>query len=85
MAGYSSGVHNTFTALAKTETINKEHNCNCGGNGTENIRSAVEAIVAATGRGKDKVIPLLQALQNHFNYIPSDALKILYQLSDVTP
>ena len=53
--------------------------------GAQAVRSAVEAIVTATGREKDKVIPLLQALQNHFNYIPSDALRLLYELTDVTP
>jgi len=71
--------------LAKTENIPNNNNCNCGGTGATDIRPAVEAIVAATGRGKDKVIPLLQAVQNEFNYIPSDALKLLYELTDVTP
>ncbi|MCK7540784.1 MAG: NAD(P)H-dependent oxidoreductase subunit E [Marinilabiliales bacterium] len=76
---------NTCTALAKTENIPNNHNCNCGGTGATDIRPAVEAIVAATGRGKDKVIPLLQAVQNEFNFIPSDALKLLYELTDITP
>jgi NADH-quinone oxidoreductase subunit F len=71
--------------LAKTENIKTNDNCNCGGTGATDIRQAVEAIVASTGRERDKVIPLLQKVQDHLNYIPSDALKILYELTDVTP
>jgi NADH-quinone oxidoreductase subunit F len=71
--------------LAKTENIETKDNCNCGGTGASDIRQAVEAIVASTGSEKDKVIPLLQAVQDHFRYIPSDALKLLYELTDVTP
>jgi NADH:ubiquinone oxidoreductase subunit F (NADH-binding)/NADH:ubiquinone oxidoreductase subunit E/NAD-dependent dihydropyrimidine dehydrogenase PreA subunit len=71
--------------LAKTENIETKDNCNCGGTGATDLRKAVEAIVASTGKGKDKVIPLLQAVQDHFRYIPSDALKLLYELTEVTP
>jgi len=71
--------------LAQTENIQQAHNCNCGGTGANDIRPAVEAIVAATGREADKVIPLLQAIQDSFNYIPSEALKLLYELTEVTP
>lgn len=71
--------------MAQNSDIQKSHNCNCGGTGANDIRPAVEAIVAATGREADKVIPLLQAIQDSFNYIPSDALKILYELTEVTP
>jgi NADH:ubiquinone oxidoreductase subunit F (NADH-binding)/NADH:ubiquinone oxidoreductase subunit E/Pyruvate/2-oxoacid:ferredoxin oxidoreductase delta subunit len=71
--------------LGKTDTIQSNTGCSCGGTDAAPIRPAIEAIVASTGREKDKVIPLLQAVQDHFNYIPSDALKILYELTDVTP
>ena len=71
--------------MAQTENIKDTNNCNCGGTGANHIRPAVEALVAATGREADKVIPLLQAIQDEFNYIPSDALKILYELTEVTP
>jgi NADH-quinone oxidoreductase subunit F len=71
--------------LAKTENIKTNDNCNCGGTEAIDIRQAVEAIVASTGRERDKVIPLLQKVQDHLNYIPSNALKILYELTDVTP
>ncbi len=71
--------------MAKTDQISDTHNNCCGGTGATDIRPTVEAIVAATGRESDKVIPLLQAIQEAFNYIPSDALKLLYELTDVTP
>ncbi len=71
--------------MAKTDNIKDNGSCACGGTGAPPLRPAVEAIVASTGREKDKVIPLLQAVQDQFNYIPSDALKLLYELTDVTP
>ena len=37
------------------------------------------------GRGKEAAIPLLQAIQNHYRYLPDDALRRLCELTDITP
>jgi len=51
----------------------------------EEITSAVEAVVKETGTGKDKVILILQEVQKRLNYLPSEALKHICRITDVTP
>lgn len=45
----------------------------------------VEAIVASIGRRPEDLIPLLQAMQKHYNYLPKPALERLCQITDITP
>ncbi|MBC8320871.1 MAG: NAD(P)H-dependent oxidoreductase subunit E [Bacteroidetes bacterium] len=45
----------------------------------------VEAVVAEIGTEKNKAIPILQAVQNKLNYLPSEALKLICELTDITP
>ncbi|HPO13366.1 MAG TPA: NAD(P)H-dependent oxidoreductase subunit E [Candidatus Hydrogenedentes bacterium] len=45
----------------------------------------VDQIVARYGRGQDAVIPILQALQKQFRYLPDEALRRVCSISDVTP
>ncbi len=61
--------------------------CRCeGGSFTEeDINSAVEAVVKQTGTGKDKVILILQEVQKRLNYLPSEALKHICRITEVTP
>jgi NADH-quinone oxidoreductase subunit F len=61
--------------------------CNCDGRSLSvgEIISAVEEVVKETGTGKDKVIPILQKVQNRLNYLPSDALKHICKITEVTP
>jgi NADH-quinone oxidoreductase subunit F len=47
--------------------------------------SRVEAIVARLGRESDKVIPILQAIQNEFRYLPAEALTRVCEISEITP
>jgi NADH-quinone oxidoreductase subunit F len=70
----------------KEENINTE-TCDCGGGSmnVEEITSAVEAVVKETGTGKDKVILILQEVQKRLNYLPSEALKHICRITDVTP
>lgn len=42
-----------------------------------------DAIIERIGRTRDKIIPLLQAIQQEFNYLPSDALNRLYEQTDI--
>lgn len=59
--------------------------CNCRGAGTDEIIRVVESVVERIGRGKDKVIPILQAVQDELNWIPSDALKHISRITEITP
>ena len=47
--------------------------------------AAVERIVAETGRGRHAAIPILQAVQSHFRYLPPEALERVCELTDITP
>lgn len=45
----------------------------------------VDRIVSEIGRGKEAAIPLLQAIQTHYRYLPDEALHRLCELTDITP
>ena len=59
--------------------------------GTRNTEDAprdtefVDAAVAEIGRTPDKVIPILQAIQGHFRYLPEEALQRVCEVSEITP
>ncbi|MHC4997316.1 MAG: NAD(P)H-dependent oxidoreductase subunit E, partial [Planctomycetota bacterium] len=45
----------------------------------------VEEIVERIGRTPDAVIPLLHEIQDHYRYLPPDALQHLSAITDITP
>ena len=45
----------------------------------------VDEVVARLGRGRESAIPLLQAIQVHYRYLPDDALRRLCEITDITP
>jgi NADH:ubiquinone oxidoreductase subunit F (NADH-binding)/NADH:ubiquinone oxidoreductase subunit E/Pyruvate/2-oxoacid:ferredoxin oxidoreductase delta subunit len=47
--------------------------------------SAVDRIVSEIGRDAASVIPILQAVQKEFKYLPDAALRRVCELSDITP
>jgi len=47
--------------------------------------SIVEKIVAEIGFTADKIIPILQAIQARFNYLPEVALRRITEISEITP
>lgn len=47
--------------------------------------SFVDDLVTRTGRGRESAIPLLQAIQTHYRYLPDEALRRVCELTDVTP
>lgn len=49
----------------------------------EVLHRRTDAIISRVGGSRDKVIPLLQALQEEFNYLPSDALNRIYERTDI--
>ena len=44
-----------------------------------------EQTVARVGRKPDAVIPILQALQEHYGYLPEEALRRVCERSEITP
>jgi NADH-quinone oxidoreductase subunit F len=51
----------------------------------DDIANIVDRLIETTGSSPDKVIPLLQAIQKEFNYLPEDALKRVYETTSITP
>ena len=52
---------------------------------TEFDLTFVDRSVERIGRGGEKVIPILQAVQEHYRYLPAEALERICQISDITP
>ena len=71
--------------LKKIDNIETEE-CNCDSKiSTAEIYSAVETAVSTFGKSKDKVIPILQAVQDELNYLPSESLKYICEITEITP
>ena len=47
--------------------------------------SHIDAIVEAKGRGPEAVIPILQAIQSEYRYLPNAALERVCELTDIQP
>lgn len=45
----------------------------------------VDQVVDAHGRGPESVIPILQALQDRYRYLPGEALERVCDLTDIAP
>jgi NADH:ubiquinone oxidoreductase subunit E len=45
----------------------------------------VDQLVSKIGRGKEAAIPLLQAIQTHYRYLPDEALRRVCELTEITP
>ena len=58
--------------------------CSCSG-GEEVDLSYVGQCVGDLGRGKEAVIPILQAIQSHYRYLPDAALERVCELTEITP
>jgi len=68
------------------EVINSETGCkDCNPADIREIRSAVDEVVNRTGGEKEKVILILQEVQNKLNYLPSEALKYICEITEITP
>jgi len=42
-------------------------------------------VVEETGHEREAVIPILQRLQEHFRYLPAEALERVCELTEITP
>jgi NADH:ubiquinone oxidoreductase subunit F (NADH-binding)/NADH:ubiquinone oxidoreductase subunit E/Pyruvate/2-oxoacid:ferredoxin oxidoreductase delta subunit len=49
------------------------------------ITDIVDRIIESKGRTVDKVIPILQAIQQEFNYLPEPALRRVCETTDIKP
>ena len=47
--------------------------------------SVVDEIVAREGRGIEAAIPILQAIQRHYRYLPDEALQRVCELTEIPP
>ena len=47
--------------------------------------SFVDKIVQEIGRNSGTVIPILQAIQEHYRYVPEEAMERVCELTDITP
>ncbi len=57
-----------------------------GATGADSVDlSYVDRVVERTGRDREAVIPILQALQEHYRYLPAEALRRVCELTDITP
>jgi len=50
-----------------------------------NIQQAVDKIITEKGNERKSVIPILQSIQNTFNYLPEEALKYVCKKTAITP
>jgi NADH-quinone oxidoreductase subunit F len=52
---------------------------------TPDIAASIAEIITEKGTAPSSVIPILQAVQNKFNYLPQEALKEVCKKTDITP
>ena len=45
----------------------------------------VDQTVSSLGTGPEQVIPILQALQEHYRYLPEEALRRVCEITEITP
>jgi len=59
--------------------------CDCKHTGrtVEEIREKVDAIIGRTGTARDAIIPLLQAVQEEFGYLSSEAVGRIYECTEI--
>lgn len=60
--------------------------CNCKNNieqSREEMIARVDAIIDRTGITREIIIPLLQALQEEFSYLPSEAVERIYERTEI--
>ncbi|GHT74742.1 hypothetical protein AGMMS50262_08360 [Bacteroidia bacterium] len=60
--------------------------CNCENNPAETAQFLIEqtdAIIDRIGKERSTIIPLLQALQAEFNYLPYDAIERVYERTEI--
>jgi NADH:ubiquinone oxidoreductase subunit E len=49
------------------------------------VKPVIDEVVASTGKEAEKVILILQEVQKKLNWLPSDALRYICEITDITP
>jgi len=57
--------------------------CLCNNKDNIDFTAKTDAIIQRIGTSRNTVIPLLQALQNEFSYLPSEALERVYEKTEI--
>jgi NADH:ubiquinone oxidoreductase subunit E len=65
------------------EILNNE--CGCYQTSVDNITFVVDEVVGISGREQDKVIMILQEVQKRLNFLPSEALRYICKVTEITP
>jgi NADH-quinone oxidoreductase subunit F len=71
--------------LKDQETNIVTNGCDCKQISAAEINTVVDEVIAITGKEKEKVIEILQEVQKRLNYLPSEALKYICNVTDITP
>ena len=71
--------------MNKEETKILNNDCSCKQTSVKDIEAIVDEVVALTGRDTEKVILILQEVQKKLNWLPSEALKHICKVTDITP
>lgn len=69
----------------KKQEANIPKECSCNHSPLVDVNAVVDEVVGQYGREKEKLILILQEVQKRLNYLPSDALKRICQVTDITP
>jgi NADH-quinone oxidoreductase subunit F len=74
-----------FKKLKEKETNILTDNCDCQQTSNEDIVAIVNEVVELSGKEPEKVIMILQEVQKRLNYLPSEALKHICLITEITP
>ena len=59
--------------------------CDCKSISSDDISRVVDEVVSFTGKEPEKVILILQEVQKRLNYLPSEALRHICKVTEITP
>jgi NADH:ubiquinone oxidoreductase subunit F (NADH-binding)/NADH:ubiquinone oxidoreductase subunit E/NAD-dependent dihydropyrimidine dehydrogenase PreA subunit len=74
-----------FRKLSNQKTNKNRTGCNCQERSDADVTTVVEDVVRITGSESEKVIPILQEVQKRLNFLPSEALRHICRITDITP
>ena len=68
----------------KTDRPEQQRIRNPGDGGTDGA-TFVERLVASKGTTRRALVPILQAVQRHYHYLPEEILRRISQKTEITP
>ncbi len=71
--------------MSTAESSILTNSCGCEQISLKDIVSVVDEVVSLTGRDPENVILILQEVQKRLNWLPSEALKYICKITDITP